>query len=232
VDKLDGARFAGITTFPALLFSEAEGTVEATRNLATLHDAAARLRNAGRSSEINAPGTTSSALFGKLAEAGATQVEPGHGLTGTTPLHAVRDDLPERPATCYVTEVSHCYGGRAYCFGGGLYIDPVFADYRLRALVAPGGDIDDAFLADAEIPPPAAIDYYGMLTPPDGRTVREGDTVIFGFRIQAFVTRAYVVPVSGIHGSGPRACGVFAADGRPALIAHHTNPPTAEGRSA
>ncbi len=236
VDKLDGARFAGITTFPALLFSEADGTVSATRNLATLHDAAARLRGAGRNPEINAPGTTSSAVFGKLAEAGATQVEPGHGLTGTTPLHAVREDLPERPAAGYVTEVSHCYGGRAYCFGGGLYIDPVFAEYRLQALVAPGGDIDGAFLADAEIPPPAAIDYYGMLTPPDGRTIRPGDTVIFGFRIQAFVTRAYVVPISGVHGSGARACGVWAADGRPARwdqpAEPGTHPPTAEGRSA
>ena len=30
-------------------------------------------------------------------------------------------DLPELPAALYLTEVSHHYGGRAYCFGGGLY---------------------------------------------------------------------------------------------------------------
>ena len=41
-----------------------------------------------------------------LAAGGATQLEPGHGLTGTTPLHA-RTALPERPAMLYLTEVSH-----------------------------------------------------------------------------------------------------------------------------
>ena len=58
-----------------------------------------------------------------LADAGATQVEPGHGLTGTTPLHAL-EDLPEIPAVVYVTEISHFIDGEAYCFGGGLYYRP------------------------------------------------------------------------------------------------------------
>ena len=31
-----------------------------------------------------------------LSDSGATQVEPGHGLTGTSPLHAVQE-LPEQP---------------------------------------------------------------------------------------------------------------------------------------
>jgi predicted amino acid racemase len=173
---------------------------------------------------VNAPGTTSSAAFATLAAAGATQVEPGHGLTGTTPLHAVTDDLPELPAAAYVTEVSHSHGGRAYCFGGGLYIDRVFPDYQVRALVAPGGDFDAAFLADAEIPPPSMIDYYGMLTPPDGRQIRTGDTVVFGFRIQAFVTRGYVVPITGVHAGRPQALGVWASDGRPAHWPEHAEP--------
>jgi predicted amino acid racemase len=217
VDGLDGARCAGITTFPALLFSAAEDRVEPTHNLATLASAAAALAATGRQVQVNAPGTTSSAMFGPLAAAGATQVEPGHGLTGTTPLHARHDELPELPAVCYVTEVSHEYGGRAYCFGGGMYIDPVFPDYQVQALVVPGGDYDDAFLAEAELPPPSMIDYYGMLTPPDGRRIRTGDTVVFGFRIQAFVTRAFVVPVQGARDGTPQALGVWASDGRPAL---------------
>ena len=224
VDSLAGARCAGVTTFPALLFSAAEGSVEATHNLGTLHAAAGALRASGRQVQVNAPGTTSSAAFPTLAAAGATQVEPGHGLTGTTPLHAVTDDLPELPAAAYVTEVSHSYGGRAYCFGGGLYIDPVFPDYQVRALVAPGGDFDAAFLADAEIPPPSMIDYYGMLTPPDGRQIRTGDTVVFGFRIQAFVTRGYVVPITGVRAGRPQALGVWASDGRPAHWPEHAEP--------
>jgi predicted amino acid racemase len=217
VDGLAGAHCAGITTFPALLFSAADNAVEPTHNLGTLEQAAQALRASGRKVQVNAPGTTSSVTFPTLAAAGATQVEPGHGLTGTTPLHATTDDLPEVPAAAYVTEVSHEYGGRAYCFGGGMYIDPVFPDYQVRALVAPGGDFDAAFLADAELPPPSMIDYYGMLTPPDGRTIRTGDTVIFGFRIQAFVTRAFVVPIQGVREGSPRALGVWAGDGRPAL---------------
>ena len=86
-----------------------------------------------------------------LAEAGATQVEPGHGLTGTTPLH-VSDDLPEAPAVVYLTEVSHLSGGEAFCFGGGLYIDPVFPNYQVKAIVAREPRTDEAALRAVEIP--------------------------------------------------------------------------------
>ncbi len=212
LDALDGARFAGITTFPALLFDADAGEVRPTPNLTTLERAADRLRAAGVSDlVINAPGTTSTAVYPLLAAAGATQVEPGHGLTGTTPLHAVRE-LAELPAACYVTEVSHLHGGRAFVFGGGLYIDPVFPDYRLRALLADG---DEPRLVDATIPPPSAIDYYGQLEygalPP-----RVGATVVFGFRIQAFVTRAYVVGITGVSSGLPEVAGIWTGNGREA----------------
>ena len=214
IDALEGARFAGITTFPALLFHADAKEVRPTPNLATLERAAARLHDAGVAEvRINAPGTTSSTVFGLLGEHGATQVEPGHGLTGTTPLHAVRD-LAELPAACYVTEVSHIHDGRAFAFGGGLYVDPVFPDYRLRALVAerPG----ETRLLDATIPPPAAIDYYGQLDLAGGPAPRTGATVVFGFRIQAFVTRAYVVGVTGAAGGEPDVAGIWTGDGREA----------------
>ena len=109
---MDGARFAGITTFPALLFDPE------TRKIAPdaePRDAPRRRRGAGTAGRsdiaINAPGTTSSVVLAALADAGATQIEPGHGLTGTTPLHAV-EDLPELPAVVYVSEVSHHHGDR------------------------------------------------------------------------------------------------------------------------
>ena len=215
LDELDHARFAGITTFPALLFDEDAGRVVPTPNLATLSRAAEALGRTGRSGlVVNAPGTTSVEVLPLLTAAGATQVEPGHGLTGTTPLHAVRD-LPEIPAVAYLSEVSHFHGGRAYCFGGGLYIDPVFRPYRVRALV---GRVPEQALADrvdATLPPPEAIDYYGLLDLPVGRTVEEGDSVVFGFRIQAFVTRAFVVPISGA-ASSPEVLGVWTTGGTPA----------------
>jgi predicted amino acid racemase len=204
LDALDGARFAGVTTFPALLFDQATETVAPTPNLSTLVRAAEEL---GGGVQVNAPGTTSTAVLELLANHGATQVEPGHALTGTTPLHA-RQDLVELPAALYLTEVSHRHGDAAYCFGGGLYIDPVFPPYQVRAFV-------NGRLHDAVLPPPDAIDYYGRLMPGDGRVPAVGDSVVFGFRIQAFVTRAYVAGIVGISAGSPRVAGIWSAFGEP-----------------
>jgi predicted amino acid racemase len=153
-----------------------------------------------------------------LAAAGATQVEPGHALTGTTPPHAF-SDLPEEPAVLYVSEVSHHAGGRAYCFGGGLYVDPVFPPYEMKALVADREGEDAYDLVSAEVPPPSAIDYYGMLTPMGRRRLVAGSTVIFGFRVQAFVTRAPVVGLVGISQGDPRLTSAWRHDGTPLEIA-------------
>jgi predicted amino acid racemase len=215
-DALDGASFAGITTFPALLFDAETRAIGPTPNLQTLERTAELLRAAGRSDlQINAPGSTSSVLFPALAAAGATQVEPGHGLTGTTPLHVV-EDLPELPAAVYLTEVSHLYGGDAYAFGGGLYIDPVFPPYQVRAVVSDRATTADAALADVALPPPDAIDYYAMVDVPEGRRIRPGDSVVFGFRIQAFVTRSYVAGITGASSGSPVVAGIWSADGSPA----------------
>ncbi len=204
LDALAGARFAGITTFPALLFDQERRRVLPTPNLATLNRAAEALAAAGRHGiEINAPGTTSSAVLSVLAEAGATQVEPGNGLHGTTPLHAV-EDLPEDPAVLYLTEVSHSHGGKAYCFGGGLYIDPVFPAYQVRALVGGGATTDRDALRNVEIPDYSAIDYYAMIDADS----RPGDTVVFGFRGQAFVTRALVVGIQGVAKGSPEVTSI------------------------
>jgi len=214
LDALPGARFAGITTFPALLFDPKTDQASPTPNLKTLEEAAQALHTSGRGKiEINAPGTTSSRVMAALASAGATQVEPGHGLTGSTPLHAVLD-LPEKPAMLYLSEISHTYSGRPYCFGGGLYIDPVFADYDVRALVGADPDATLNNAVKATLPPPSAIDYYGILEPEQDKPIRTGDTVLFGFRAQAFVTRAFVVPISGISRGEPAVQGIWTPDGR------------------
>lgn len=217
LDGLDGARFAGITTFPALLFDEESQKIERTPNLDTLEIAASRLRNDGiEDIEINAPGTTSTKTLKLLADAGATQVEPGNGLAGTTPLHAF-EELPERPAILYLSEISHEYNGKTYCLGGGLYIDPVFKPYQVTALA--GRDLQDALenRIPATLPPDNAIDYYGILTPHETRPLETGETVIFGFRQQVFVTRALVVPISGISEGEPQIEGIWTAQGTPWL---------------
>lgn len=216
LDGLDGGRFAGITTFPALLYDHASRKVLPTRNLSTLSKAAEALAKAGRRNiEINAPGTTSIVMLPALAEAGATQVEPGNGLHGTTALHVV-EDLPELPAMLYLTEVSHLSGGKAYCFGGGFYIDPIFPDYDVKAIVSDVPTTVDAALRSVEVPPPSMIDYYAMIDADGPDAPKPGDTAIFGFRGQAFVTRAYVVGVSGISKGVPEVETIEYTNGEPA----------------
>lgn len=214
INAMPGCEFAGITTFPALLFDQDSRTVKPTPNLATLQKARAKLEAAGyRNLQVNAPGTTSTVMFEALANAGATQVEPGHGLTGTTPLHLTQD-LPEEPALLYMSEVSHLHGDRAYCFGGGLYIDPVFPDYAVKALVSKTPTVADVALAVVDIPPPQAIDYYGMVHNAQG-FIGTGDSVVFGFRPQAFITRAFVVGIRGLESGAPQVLPTYNAQGWP-----------------
>lgn len=213
LDSVPGIRFAGITTFPATLFDQATGTARATPNLSTLTRALDSLQRAGRTDvEVNTPGTTSVSILASLAAAGATQIEPGHGLTGTTPLHAVQD-LVEDPAIAYVSEVSHLHDGEAYVFGGGLYVDPVLGDSRTDALVVGDGmDALDAPKLGVDMPAPQAIDYYATV-PLDGRSVEPGDTVLFGFRPQVFVTRGLTAGISGLSTGNPSVAGIWSADG-------------------
>lgn len=203
IDVLEGGTFAGITTFPALLFDQETRKVVPTPNLQTLAKAREALAATGRVAiEVNAPGTNSSVVLGALAEAGATQCEPGNALHGTTPLHAV-EDLPEDPAVLYLTEVSHLHGGNAFCFGGGLYVDPVFPKHDIRALVSSSPTTSRRAMARVEIPDYSAIDYYGMVEATGPMKPKTGDTVVFGFRGQAFVTRANIVGISGIASGTP-----------------------------
>ena len=217
IAALDGAEFAGLTTFPAMLFDEQRGSVAATRNVETLARAAELVRGhpaCPAQLEMNLPGTTSTEVLGLLAASGATQVEPGHGLTGTTPLHAVRD-LPEQPGVLYLSEVAHIHQGVPLCFGGGLYVDPVFGDYQVSAVIAHDPAEISTSPVPMDMPAPATIDYYARLHPDAGRTVSEGATVVFGFRIQAFVTRALVTALSGVERGEPRVVGVWNGFGDP-----------------
>lgn len=219
IDEIDGLRFAGVTTFPAALFNVDSNSVQATPNLTTLEIATNELQRSGRTAiEVNAPGTTSTSTLQMLANAGATQVEPGHAMTGTTPWHATKD-LVELPAVTYVTEISHLWGGEAFIFGGGLYIDPVLGLPPTQALVIPrDADLTEARLVDVEMPKPEAIDYYATF-PVTDTALKPGDTVLMGFRPQVFVTRSHTVGISNITGT-PVPHAVWSADGsRPTTAA-------------
>jgi predicted amino acid racemase/predicted NBD/HSP70 family sugar kinase len=195
---IPGVRVTGVTTFPCLLADPARRTVHETHNLGTLAEAARRLRAAGTSiTQVNAPGTTSAGTMETLAKAGATHAEPGNALHGTTPLHIFDPTAPEIPAIAYVSEVSHFHDDDAYVFASGYYIDKALGDYPLTALCG-----NDESLLERRLPvrtaAEGAIHYYAVM--PEGRRhgARPGDTVVFCFRPQAFVTRARTQAITGL----------------------------------
>jgi hypothetical protein len=117
----------------------------------------------------------------------------------------------------YVTEVSHMWDDKVYVYGGGFFIDdppvPLRDNFRRRALVA--GHEDD--ILERELlwtgvgarggGSFAAIDYHGILER-DGNSVAVGDTVVFGFRAQMFMTRAYAAVVEELSRGETRLVGV------------------------
>ena len=63
-----------------------------------------------------------------------------------------------------------------------------------------------------------AIDYYRHLRR-DGAAVAVGDTVVFAFRYQAFVSRARVAAVEGLAAGEPQLTGLHDVYGRPVAAA-------------
>jgi len=140
-----------------------------------------------------------------LHHAGVTHAEPGHAVTGTTPLHAVSDQ-PEVPAIVYLTEISHRSGDTAYCYGGGAY---------------PRGHMRNALVGSefrsAAIRRPAAehIDYY--LTLPDC-PAHVGEPVLAAFRTQAFTARSNLALIDGIGTGQPALAGLYDSANQPLEI--------------
>ena len=72
-----------------------------------------------------------------------------------------------------------------------------------RRLVGPEPTTDALACARSRSRLPSAIDYYGMIDATGPAPPRSGDTVVFGFRGQAFVTRAYSVGIAGCRRGTP-----------------------------
>lgn len=194
----------GVTSFPCYLYDEKTGEIDPTPNLHTVLDAKAHLEQAGFSDLIiNTPSATCSASIEKMARLGGNCGEPGHGLTGTTPLHAQKVQ-PEVPAVVYVSEVSHNFMGKAYCYGGGHYR----RSHVQYALV--GGNVDDSRKLEVIPPSDESIDYHFGLS----EECQVGETVVMAFRFQIFVTRSDVVLVRGISSGQPEIIGIYDSQGR------------------
>ncbi|MEV3933697.1 alanine racemase [Streptomyces sp. NPDC049944] len=207
-ETLDGIRIGGVTAFPCVLCDPATGAPAATPNFSLALKARELLASRGHHGlRLSAPSATSMASLPLLAELGATHGEPGHALTGTTPLHAIDPTQPEKPAYVYVSEVAHTLDdGRPAVYGGGFY-----ARSRIRSALLPRTGkrlgVQDA--------PAENIDYYRLLdAPARGADVEIGDTALFAFRTQIFVTRSTVAVVSGLSSGSPRLNGLYDAQGR------------------
>ena len=210
IQKMDGVRLAGITNFPAMLYDADKKQVLPCNNMRTIFDAVKLIKEKTDINiiQINTPGTTSTEIIEPLAKAGATHIEPGHGMTGTTPISVVKD-LPERPAILYLTEVSHVMGNTAYIFGGGMWVDPVFPSYQMIGLVHRDPNAIFTQKVKAKFAPYELIDYYGDLMPESDQDVRINDAVIFGYRPQVFVTRSYTAILTGVQTGHPKVIGTF-----------------------
>ncbi|WLR55389.1 YhfX family PLP-dependent enzyme [Mesobacillus subterraneus] len=197
--SLPGIRIAGVTTFPNFQLGDNHESMEPTENFYTLLKAKEILAQWGITvDQMNGPSATSCETIPFLAESGVTHGEPGHALTGTTPLHAYRD-LPEKPAIIYVTEVSHEDEDVYHVIGGGYYGRSNLTGCLVGNSAA---EILEQSVPAYEVSP-EAIDYYGRIGKPDGFSVDIGDTAIFAFRTQLFVTRAHIALVKGIQTGSP-----------------------------
>lgn len=208
IGKLKNVSIAGITSFPCFLYDYESNKIKATHNVQTLIKAKEVLTKLGFDIwQINGPSATCCTSIPLLKKYGITHGEPGHALTGTTPMHAYNNQ-PEKPALVYVSEVSHIFGGKAFCFGGGFY-----ARSRMKhALVS--NNIDNLLEKkyDVEELPSESIDYYGTILL-NGKNVNVGDTAIYSFRTQIFVTRAKVAIIEGLSSGNPELTYIYDSRG-------------------
>ena len=194
----------GITSFPCYLYDETCEDIIPTNNLDTVLAGKNILNQLGYTDLIvNTPSATCTRTISRMAANGGNCGEPGHGLSGTTPMHMYKD-MEEIPGVVYVSEISHNFRGSAYCYGGGHYR----RSHVTRALT--GSDFRNARLVRVTPPTDENIDYHFEIN----ENCPVGDTVIMSFRFQIFVTRSDVVLVRGIRAGRPEIVGIYDSQGR------------------
>jgi len=188
IEKLSNVKVAGLTVFPALLFNKDK--IAPTDNMKAMNRAIEKMKKLGYENlEINVPSCSCYDSMKLIASIGGTSAEPGHGLTGTTPLHKISEQ-PEKVGYIYVSEVSHNFKDKAYCYGGGHYrrghLDKALVGYekQMDHVVAPDDD---------------SIDYHFELQ----HNHEIGQPVLMCFRTQLFTTRSNVAVVKGIQSGKP-----------------------------
>ena len=194
----------GITSFPCYLYDAGKDDVFPTANLGTVKKAWEMVHAMGiQNVLINTPSATCCHTIDKMVEYGGNCGEPGHGLSGTTPMHASHV-MEEIPAVVYVSEISHNFDGDAYCFGGGHYR----RSHVENALI--GREPSTSQWRKVVPPSDESIDYHFGIQ----GVCPVGDTVVMAFRFQIFVTRSDVALVRGIHSGHMELVGIYDSQGR------------------
>ncbi len=203
INSLKNVEVGGLTVFPALLYSQQEGKILPTANMQAMERGKKILKECGiENFNVNLPSATCTASLPLIRELGGTSGEPGHGLTGTTPLHKYSDQI-EIPAYVYVSEISHNFNGKSYCYGGGHYR----RSHMENVLV--GKTREDAVMLKVEAPSEESIDYHYEIE----RPCEVSDTAVMAYRTQVFTTRSHVAVVEGIQKKEAKLLGIYTALG-------------------
>lgn len=203
--QLSSIEIVGATAFPAFLYNAQAKSIAATHNFVSIMKAITIMEAQGcKITHINAPSTTSVRTISLMAGTPVTHGEPGHSLTGTTPAHAC-EDMDEKPTVVYVSEISHNFQDKSYCYGGGHY---------RRSHVSQALNVTQATRHVVDVIPiePDNIDYYFQLA----QALPVSSTVIMAFRFQIFVTRSQVAIVKGIGTDSVEIMGIYDSLGKKA----------------
>ena len=204
IETLSNVKIGGVTAFPALLYNEKEGKITPTANMNGLKRAMAILKDAGYEDLlINIRSATCCSSIKEIKELGGNTGEPGHGLTGTTPLHKASDEK-ERVGYVYVSEISHNFKDKSYCYGGGHYR----RGHMENVLV--GTSLDDARMLKVKAPDDDSIDYHFEIS----ENTKVSDTAVMCFRTQIFTTRSHVAIVEGLSEGKPEITGLYDSQGQ------------------
>jgi predicted amino acid racemase len=198
IQTLPGIQITGLTNFPAMQLNTSKTDYEFSPNLNTLLKGREILENLGiEVKQLNAPSSTSCHTIPLLKMHGITHGEPGHAMTGTTPLHAYDETQKEVPSMVYVSEISHMDEEHAYTIAGGYYSRSNMEN------VLYGDNESSIFRKSTPIQKISNenIDYYGCVERKEDMKV--GDSIIYAFRAQIFITRAHVAFVKGVGSCSP-----------------------------
>ncbi len=203
--KLPNLKLHGITSFPCFLYDNNLKKIKATPNINTIIKAKSLIEDKFliRLKQVNLPSATCTRNIKEIARFEGTHGEPGHGLLGTTPLHAA-EDAEEIPGIVYVSEVSHNLGEYGYIYGGGYYR----RSHMKEALI--GSSIYQCTRFSLAEMDDSSIDYYLTF---NGNS-RVGSTAVLAFRTQVFVTRSEVAIVKGIKDGKPKVMGIYSSLGK------------------